>query len=124
MNTRRVHELMRAHFPAFDAVNHEWENMHDGKAPRLDALDRLLRGTFDAAEVLIEVHRKLGDSLPLNQAAAYIGAHIGQGQIRVADREFTSFVVVESNGVATAWRTTDNRSVNTDGHPAAGYLQR
>jgi hypothetical protein len=124
MNQRRIHELMRSRFPAIDAVEHEWANMHDGCAPRTEAIASLLCETFSAAEVLVEVHRKLGGLFPLSEAAAYIGAHIGQGQIRVADREFTSFVVVATNGVATAWRTTDNRSVNADGPVAAGYLER
>jgi len=47
----------------------------------------------------VQVNRKLGALLPTVEAAAYLGAHIGEGEIRVADREFTSFVVVAINGV-------------------------
>ena len=43
MNPRRVHELMRTRFPMFDAVEHEWTNMHDGSKPRLQEMDALLR---------------------------------------------------------------------------------
>jgi hypothetical protein len=95
---------MRARFPAFNSVDHDWVNMHDGNAPRIKELSELLVRTIDAPEVVIEVHRKLGALLPIGDAAAFIGSHIGEGQIRVADRQFTSFVVVAVNGVATGWR--------------------
>ena len=104
MNPRRVHELMRNRFPAFSALDHEWVNMHDGTAPRLRELSELLTRNINAPEVVVEVHRKLGTLLPIEEAAAFIGGHIGEGQIRVADRDFTSFVVVAVNGVATGWR--------------------
>lgn len=124
MNPRRVHELMRAHFPAFNAVEHEWMNMHDGDAPRVKELGYLLKKTILGAEVVIEVHRKLGALLPLEDAAAYIGSHIGEGMIRVADRQFTSFLVVEVNGVATGWRKTDNPSAQGRPPAASPGLQR
>ncbi len=104
MNRRRVHELMRERFPAFSAVDHEWVNMHDGEAPRIRELSELLARSIDAPEVVVEVHRRLGALLPIGEASAFIGSHIGEGQIRVADRNFTSFVVVAVNGVATGWR--------------------
>jgi hypothetical protein len=104
MNPRRVHQLMRERFPAFSAVDHEWVNMHDGKTPRTRELSEFLSRSLNGPEVVIEVHRKLGAVLPIDEAAAFIGSHIGEGQIRVADRNFTSFVVVAMNGVATGWR--------------------
>jgi hypothetical protein len=104
MNPRRVHQLMRERFPAFSAVDHEWVNMHDGKAPRIPELAEFLTRSIEAPEVVVEVHRKLGTVLPIGEAAAFIGSHIGEGQIRIADRNFTSFVVVAVNGVATSWR--------------------
>ncbi|RYG12923.1 MAG: hypothetical protein EON92_06990 [Burkholderiales bacterium] len=95
---------MRKRFPAFSAVDHEWVNMHDGTAPRLRELSELIVRNISAPEVVVEVHRKVGAALPIEEAAAFIGEHIGEGQIRVADRDFTSFVVVAVNGVATGWR--------------------
>jgi hypothetical protein len=104
MNPRRVHKVMRKRFPAFSVVDHEWLNMHDGTAPRLRELSELLVRNINAPEVIVEVHRKIGAALPIEEAAAFIGVHIGKGQIRVADRDFTSFVVIAMNGVATGWR--------------------
>ena len=101
-------------FPAFDAVDFGWENMHDGKAPRFKELSDFLVRYIEAPEVLVEVHRKLGAFLPIDEAVAFIGSHIGEGQIRVADRQFTSFVVVALNGVAAGWHVTDNGSLGTD----------
>jgi len=114
MNPRRVHQLMLDRFPAFNAVDFEWENMHDGKAPQLKELSELLVRYIEAPEVLVEVHRKLGALLPIDEAVAFIGSHIGEAQIRVADRQFTSFVVVALNGVAAGWRMKDNGSLGTD----------
>ena len=104
---------MHDQFPAFDAVDFEWKNMHDGKAHRLKELSELLVRYIDAPAVLVEVHRKLGAFLPIDEAVAFIGSHIGEGQIRIADRQFTSFVVVALNGVATGWRMTDKESLGT-----------
>lgn len=118
MDSRRVHDLMRTRFPRFEPVEHEWANMHDGTKPRLEALDALVRRVILAPEVVIEVHRKLGTSLPIGEAAGYIGDHMGEGEIRVADRDFTSFVVIGVNGVATGWSTTDNQAIES-GSPAA-----
>jgi hypothetical protein len=107
MNPRRVHQLMLQRFPVFDAVDLEWKNMHDGKAPRLQELAEMLVHYIQAPEVLVEVHRKLGVFLPVAEAVTFIGSHIGEGQIRVADRQFTSFVVIALNGVAAGWRSTN-----------------
>ncbi len=66
-------------------------------------IEAILNKHIGAPEVVVEVHRRLGDMLPKREAVAFISAHIGEGQIRVADRRFTSFVVVAHNGVATGW---------------------
>ena len=118
MNARRVHQLMHTKFPSFNSAEHKWVNMHDGKTPRINELSALLARCIDSSEVLVEVHRKLGTLLPIGEASAFIGGHIGEGQIRVANREFTSFVVVATNGAATGWRITNNMSTE-NGTPTA-----
>lgn len=57
-----------------------------------------------AAEVLVEVHRRKGALLPRSEAATYVASHLGEGTIRIADREFKSVVVVALNGVAAGWQ--------------------
>lgn len=118
MNPRRVHELMAKHFPAFDGARLDWVNVHDGHAVKLSELEGMLHETFAEGEVLIEVTRKEGDFLPLCQAAAYIVQHMGGGNIRVANRDFTSFLVVAQNCVVSAWHKTDNKSAQ-HGRPSA-----
>ena len=103
MNPRRIHDLMREHFPAFDASKAEWTNIVETNGPNAELLERLLTRHIGAPEVLVEVHRKLGAMVPRREAASFITTHIGEGEIRVADRGFTSFVVVAQNGVATGW---------------------
>ena len=103
MNARRVHQFMREHFPAFDANARTWVNVADVDGPRLPQIGALLSEYLGNAETVIEVHRKLGTALPAEEAAAYIGAHIGEGKIRATNRECSGFVVVEINGVACGW---------------------
>lgn len=104
MNPRRVHELMRSRFPAFNAADHEWTNIAERAGPNVPLLEAIIAMYVAAPEVLVEVHRKEGAFLPLKDAVSYIASHVGEGNIRITDREFTSFVVVAANGVATGWQ--------------------
>ena len=103
MNPRRVHELMKAHFPQWDSASLEWTNVHDGIAPNLVALNQLLRDTFATDELIVEVSRGLGTMLPLPDVGAYVAEHMGKSDIRISDRGFTAYVVVARNCVAAAW---------------------
>lgn len=103
MNPRRVHELMREHFPVVEHASRQWSLVQNEHGPNIPAIASLLAEHIATNEVLVEVHRKLGALLPMSEAVAYIGAHIGRGEIRVANRDFTRFVVVGANGVATGW---------------------
>jgi hypothetical protein len=103
MNARRVHELMRKHFPPVEHAARQWSLVQNERGPNVSAVSSLLAEHIATPEVIVEVHRRLGALLPMSEAAAYIGAHIGQGEIRVADRDFSRFVVVGVNGVATGW---------------------
>ena len=104
MNARRVHELMRKHFPAYEIVAMEWTNVAERDGPNVRLLEALVAKHVSAEEVLVEVHRKLGGLVPRSELVPYLVAHYGQGGIRVADRGFTSFLVVTHNGVVTGWR--------------------
>jgi|SRR5664279_6484019 len=104
MNPRRVHELMRTRFPPFNAAEHEWTNIAGAQGADVSLLKSFVAAHIRAGEVLVEVHRKEGALLPREQAASYIASHLGEGTIRVADREFKSAVVVASNGVAAGWQ--------------------
>jgi len=95
---------MRKHFPPFEAVAHEWINIADGSGVRVTLVEKLLEQHIAAPELVVEVNRKIGGLFQKNEALAFICAHVGEGHIRIADREFTSFVVVASNGVATGWQ--------------------
>jgi hypothetical protein len=105
MNARRIHELMRGRFPAFDPTEHEWTNIAGTQGADVPLLASLVARHIPASEVLVEVHRKEGALLPRGEAADYIARHLGEGTIRIADREFKSVVVVALNGVAAGWQT-------------------
>lgn len=107
MNPRRVHRLMLERFPVVDAVSQDWINAGDRNGARREVISEVLDRWFDAPQLLVHVHRKLGGHMPRDAALDFICAHIGQGwggYLRVTDRAFSAFVVVATNGVATGWR--------------------
>jgi hypothetical protein len=120
MNPRRVHELISKHFPAVDAASLDWQNVMDRDGMRVKLLTDLIKQHIHADEILVEVHRKLGDFLQVDDAVEFIGKHVGEGQIKVTDRDFRGFVVVAMNGVAAGWSTTSNIRLNPDNQSVAG----
>lgn len=54
-------------------------------------------------DLLVEVHRKVGDSSPRQDVIALVAERIGKGNIRISDRRFGAFVVVAVNEMATGW---------------------
>ena len=107
MNPRRVHDLMRQNFPPFDTLKMEWVNVDERGGPNIGLLQSILDRHISAPEVLVEVHRKLGNLLPTKEVVEFIASNIGKSRIRIADRAFTSFVVVTSNGVAAGWKASE-----------------
>lgn len=124
MNPRRVHELMKEHFPPVDAVTRTWTNLleRDGSV-RTESLAALIDAHIRADDLVIEVHRKLGDFLAKEQALKFVSEHIGQGEIRIADRSFQGFVVIAVNGAATGWSLSLNSSSHADAQ-ARQWTQR
>ena len=109
MNSRRVHELMRAHFAATDAAKAEWVNLVDEHGLLMeDRAQVVLLEQFverRVEEVLIEVQRKVGDLVLVGEVIPYLRSQIGRSNIRIANREFTVFAEVAINGVGRSWRT-------------------
>lgn len=103
---------MRKHFPPVDSVNREWINVADTAGIRVQLLLELMDKNINSEEVLVELHRKVGAYLPKSKAVEFIAQHIGQGEIRVANRDFTGFVVIALNGVATGWSAEANPQIN------------
>lgn len=103
MNPRRVHDLMRKHFPPVDAASREWVHIVGPEGLRKQELLRLLDEFIPAERVLVEIHRKLGDYLCKSEAAEFSAAHWGEGEVHISDRDFRGFVVIAQNGVATGW---------------------
>jgi len=94
---------MRQNFPATRGTAREWIVVADEKGLRFDVLGALIHEHLRSENVLVEVHRKLGNLLARQAALEFVSAHLGQGEIRLANRAFDGFVVVAQNGVATGW---------------------
>jgi hypothetical protein len=102
---------MIKHFPAFHVTQLDWVNVHDGRTAKLTELNDLLRKTFAENEVLVEVARREGDLAALSEAPAYIGQCMGYGHNQISTSDFSVFMVVAQNCVASAWHMTDKTSV-------------
>lgn len=103
MNPRRVHHLMRTRFPQVDALKLDWVIVADVDSIRLEKLRELIDAHIQSPELLVEIHRKLGNFLPKPQTLDFIVPHITKHQIKITDRNFTGFVVVALAGVAAGW---------------------
>jgi len=114
MNAWKVNKLFNEHFPPFDTANQNWVNVQSSDGPRVDVLTDLVQKHINADEVLININRKFGAKLPMQEAILYICKHMGNSQIRVSNREFTQFVVVSSNCVATGWQNQANITFKRD----------
>lgn len=108
MNARRIHKLMRAHFTAMDPAKAEWSNLVDEHGLLMEGrVQVVLLEPFMArgvSEVLIEVQRKVGDQMLIAEVIPYLQSHVGQGHIKIANREFTVFAEVAVNGVGLSWQ--------------------
>ena len=94
---------MRQRFPQVDAANCSWVVIADDNGLRPTVLDGLLTFHVAGSDLLVEVHRKCGAMLARQEVNAFVARYLGQGDIRISDREFTGFVLVAASGVATAW---------------------
>jgi hypothetical protein len=104
MNPRRVHHLMSLHFPPYDQQRGEWRILMRGPTCPPELVEAFLRETFVNAPVVVEIHRKLGDMLPIEQAVSLITPHVGHVDIRIANRSFSIFGVIAQAGVVLSWR--------------------
>jgi len=109
MNPRRVHELMRQRFPVVMGASREWIVIADERGLRFKVLAALIDDHVRADEVLVEANRKVGDLLPKQAALEFVATRVGQGEIRLTNRDFNGFVVVAQNGVATGWKIEESR---------------
>ncbi len=101
---------MREKFPDIHRARLDWTNVVDemGRLQQESASSVVVH-RFESGgvqEVLVEVHRKLGDAVAIADLINYLSEHHGKGEIRVADRAFSVFALLAANGVATSWSTT------------------
>lgn len=107
MNPRRVHALMVANFPSVELATLEWVNMQEADGSiRGSVLGALIDEFICADDILVEIHRKLGDFKPRDQVLTYVREHVGKSQIRMADPDFKGYVLIGMNGVAAGWSSS------------------
>ncbi len=101
MNAWRINTLMNAHFPVIAGEKHDWVNVQDRDGPRVEALLEILKKYITTDDLLININRKEGARLSSQDAIPFICSHMGKAPIRISNRDFTQFVLIASNCVAT-----------------------
>ena len=104
MNARAVHKLMRRLFPSGIPGTCSYKVVLDeNNQPRLDVLRGMLVEQFQDDEIVVEVNRTVGGVFTHAEALGLIASNMSKSKIKVSNRDFNRFVVVESNGVATGF---------------------
>jgi len=113
MSPTEIYDEFAIEFPAVWPEDHEWENVHDGQAAKLDAISGLLDRYISSSEVVVIVHSNpgVGAVLPRERAAGYIAGYVLAHEIQVSDPLFTCFVAVSCSGVATGWAAASHKPV-------------
>jgi hypothetical protein len=106
MDSASLEELMSENFPWIEPEDCSWQNVHDGHAPKLEAISAMLAENVGTGDVLLHVLGKpeVFAQMPASEAPGLISRHIFGGRIHASNREFSGFLVIMPIGVATAWR--------------------
>jgi len=113
MSPAEIYDEWAIQFPAVWPEDHEWENVHDGKAAKLDAISGLLDRYISSPEIVVIVHSDPGAGavLPRESAASYIAEYVLAHEIQASDPLFSCFVAVSRSGVATGWLAATHKPV-------------
>ena len=116
MNPRRVHELMREHFPEFSAARLEWKTFFRGQSATPNDVESFLHEVFGSDDVLYQINRKVGGYKTITQASTEIAPHVGTVQILLSERSFSKYAVIAQPGVVATWAQNQSKqceSTNT-----------
>jgi hypothetical protein len=100
----------------FDPVwpeDHEWINVHDGRALRNDALEQLLATHIRSEQAIVVVRMPVGvgTTLPRHAICDFVAPYVLKAEIQIADTAHTSCVAILINGVAAGWSRRRSRPV-------------
>jgi len=105
MSRHSLYEEVSIEFPPVCPEDHEWENVHDGQAAKVEAISNLLSRHISGPEVVVVIHHlQIAEKMPKANAAVFVAGHVLSGEIQISDPEFKSFVAIAQSGVATSWQ--------------------
>ena len=104
MNARAIHKLMRRLFPSGIPGGCSYKVVLDeNNQPRLAILKGLLVEQFQEDDIVVEVNRTVVGVFTHAEALGLIANSMSKSRIKVSNRDFDRFVVIESNGVAAGF---------------------
>ena len=89
---------------AYSTTQCEWENLLPDSLPEPRRIEAFLRRHIPEPSVLVHVSRKIGGEFEIGEAARFICPYIGQYEIRIASRDFSSRAVIATPGVGAGVR--------------------
>ena len=112
MKPTEVYDEVAMEFPPVHPEDHEWVNVHDGQAPKLDVISNLVERCISSSEVVVIVHAEpgIGAVLPKSSTASFIAGHVLEHEIQMSDPLYSCFVAVSRYGVATGWCRANHAS--------------
>ena len=99
MNARSLHQLYRRGWMEYSQTQCEWENLLEEPVPEPNRIEAFLRRHIPESTVLVHVSRAIGGEFEIGEAARFVCPYIGQYEIRVASRDFSSLAVIATPGV-------------------------
>lgn len=99
MNARSLHQLYRRGWMTFSALDCEWENLLPDPVPDANLIEGFLRRHIADPTVFVHVSRSIGGEFEIGAAARCVCPYIGEYEIHIASRDFSSRTVIATPGV-------------------------
>lgn len=95
---------MLRHFPEYDSAAVDWTRLLQGSPNDLERAERYVLDRIDSEPILMEVDRRTAVAASRAEVLPFLRPHLGNREIRIASRDFSSLVVIASAGVAATLR--------------------
>jgi hypothetical protein len=95
---------MLERFPTFHFTELQWSSIYVDRRPDQRLIAAAVAAHFDSPAVIMDINRRMGRYLPIDEAAEVVCDYVGSGNIRIADPTFKAFMVIASAGMVASWR--------------------
>jgi 5-carboxymethyl-2-hydroxymuconate isomerase len=116
MTPREITSLMKRLFRYETGGNDAWRHLMSGNGFDAHACEELLRSYISDEEVLVFVDRQHATHCSISEAVGFIENFMKLGYVRVANRAFTSKVIIAPIGVGQGYNSRAGQSPSSALH--------